>query len=297
MFNAIPEIIEDFKKGRMIIVIDDEDRENEGDLVIPASFVRPEDINFMAKYGRGLICVAMEEDHLRSLGIKPMILEQNDKRDKFSTAWMVSVDAANGITTGISAYDRAHTISLLTSVNSKPEDFISPGHLFPLRARNGGVLVRAGHTEAAVDLARLAGLAGVGVICEIMNEDGSMSRTEQLVEFAKKHKLKICTIADLIKYRSTREIFVKRVSQAKLPTEFGDFNLIAYESIIDGGHHLAIVMGDLKDNNLAGGPVLVRVHSECLTGDVFFSRRCDCGEQLRNSLKMIKTRERAWFCI
>ncbi len=288
MFNSITEILEDIKNGRMVIVVDDEARENEGDLVMASSFAAAESINFMAKYGRGLICISLDEDRLKQLDIGPMAEMSDKKKDKFSTAWMLSVDSASGITTGISAYDRAYTIKVLIDSDSKPEDLIRPGHLFPLCAKKGGVLVRAGHTEAAIDLARLAGLFPSGVICEIMNEDGSMSRTDDLKNFAKKHGLKICSIADLIKYRREQEILIKRVTETMLPTSFGDFKLVGYESLIDSQHHLALIMGDLSKVDLEKESILVRVHSECLTGDVFASKRCDCGEQLQNSLRMIK---------
>lgn len=283
MFNAIPEIIEDFKRGKMVIIIDDEDRENEGDLVIAASFANPEDINFMATHGRGLICVSLEEERLNKLELYPM----HPPSDDYSTAWMISTDAKQGVTTGISAHDRARTIQVLINPKAKPEDLARPGHLFPLRAKKGGVLVRAGHTEASVDLARLAGLYPAGVICEIMNDDGTMARTPQLIEFAKKFGLKIGTIAALIEYRRKTERLVKPVAETKLPTEYGDFRLIVYESIIDSSHHLALVMGEVKNET-----VLVRVHSQCLTGDVFGSKRCDCGWQLKEAMQMINKEKR-----
>jgi len=272
----------------MVIVIDDEDRENEGDVIMAASFARPEDINFMAKEARGLICVPMEEERLIALNLHPM-LDALSKRhratkDPFSTAWMISVDASSGITTGISAYDRAQTIKVLLDPNIQPEDLVTPGHLFPLKAQKGGVLVRAGHTEAAVDLARLAGLCPAGVICEIMNDDGSMARTPQLIEFAHKHNLKICTIASLIEFRRRMEKLVSSIAQTIIPTEYGEFKLHVYESQIDKLNHIALVMGKLDPDK----PVLVRVHSECLTGDVFGSLRCDCGVQLKKAMGMIK---------
>ncbi|MFA6350680.1 MAG: bifunctional 3,4-dihydroxy-2-butanone-4-phosphate synthase/GTP cyclohydrolase II, partial [Candidatus Omnitrophota bacterium] len=273
------------KKGRMVVVVDDEDRENEGDLVVAASFARPETINFMAKEGRGLICVPMEEARLQELQLQPMMEEGSNlaKKDPFSTAWMVSTDAAKGVTTGISAFDRSRTIEVLINPNSKPEDLIRPGHMFPLKARNGGVLVRAGHTEATVDMMRLAGLYPAGVICEIMNEDGSMSRLAQLLEFARKHHLKICSIADLIEYRRRSEKLVERVSQAKLPTEFGTYDLIVYRDMTNKQIHVALIMGEFGND-----PVMVRVHSECLTGDVFASVRCDCGKQLKKAMQRIE---------
>ncbi len=285
MFNTIPEILEDLKHGRMVVVVDDEGRENEGDLLMAASFARPEDINFMAKFGRGLICVPMEEARLRSLDLDPMVTDKHSwrKKDQFSTAWMISVDAALGTTTGISAYDRARTIEVLISPQAKPEDLIRPGHTFPLKARNGGVLVRAGHTEATVDLMRLAGLYPAGVICEIMNDDGTMARLPQLIEFSRQHKLKICSIESLIEYRRRLEKLVEKVASTTLPTEYGTFNLILYKDLINTQVHTVLTMGDLTQEG-----VLVRVHSECLTGDVFNSLRCDCGRQLQKAMQVIE---------
>jgi 3,4-dihydroxy 2-butanone 4-phosphate synthase/GTP cyclohydrolase II len=280
VFNSIPEIVDDLKKGLMVIVVDDEDRENEGDLIMAASFTRPEQINFMAKYGRGLICVPMEEERLNKLELKAM---QENKKDPFSTAWMVSVDAASGITTGISAFDRSRTIEVLISPQSKPEDLSRPGHIFPLKARRGGCLVRAGHTEAAIDLMKLAGLCPAGVICEIMNDDGSMARLAQLIQFSREHNLKICSIASLIEYRRRSEKLIERISQTSLPTEFGKYRLILYRDLTNGKVHIALTMGEYKDE-----PVLVRVHSECLTGDVFGSLRCDCGRQLKSAMQAIE---------
>lgn len=279
-FNTIEEILADIRKGRMVIVVDDPNRENEGDLVMAAQFATPEAINFMAKYGRGLICVPTTEERLRQLGIAEMVAQN---RDTFKTDFQVSVDAAKGITTGISAADRARTIKVLADPSATPQDLVQPGHVFPLRAKPGGVLQRAGHTEAAVDLARLAGCRPVGVICEIMNDDGTMARLPQLLKFAKRHKLKICTIEDLIRYRRMREQLVERIEVVKLPTEFGEFDLYLYRSRVEGKHHLALVKGNPagKEN------VLVRVHSECLTGDVFGSLRCDCGPQLRQAMRLI----------
>ncbi len=284
IFNSIPEILEDLKNKKMVIVVDDEDRENEGDLVMAASFARPEDINFMARFGRGLICVPMEEGRLKHLELQPMIQDKalNSKKDPFSTAWMMSVDAAKGITTGISAYDRARTIEVLISPQSKPEDLIRPGHIFPLKERNGGVLVRTGHTEAAVDLMRLSGLYPAGVICEIMNDDGSMSRLPQLKEFSLKHRLKICTIASLIEFRRRSEKLVERVAETNLPTEYGTYKMILYKDLINNKIHTALTLGEWKNDK-----VLVRVHSECLTGDVFGSLRCDCGRQLKKAMQTI----------
>lgn len=284
MFNTVSEILEDLKKGKMVIVVDDEDRENEGDLVMPASFVKPEDINFMAKFGRGLICISMEEERLRFLELDPMLKNTlpANQEDPFKTAWMISVDAAKGITTGISAYDRARTIGVLINSQTKPEDLARPGHIFPLRARRGGVLVRAGHTEASLDLMRLAGLYPAGVICEIMNDDGSMARMEHLIEFAKKHTLRICTTASLIEYRRKSEKLIEAIVETKLPTKFGDFKLIIYRDKTNSQTHIALTMGAWSDE-----AVLVRVHSECLTGDVFGSLRCDCGRQLERAMEII----------
>ncbi|MDO8662029.1 MAG: bifunctional 3,4-dihydroxy-2-butanone-4-phosphate synthase/GTP cyclohydrolase II [Candidatus Omnitrophota bacterium] len=284
MFNTISEILEDLKNGKMVIVVDDEDRENEGDLVMPAVFVKPEHINFMAKFGRGLICVPMEEERLAALNLGPMLRDRAvyNQEDPFATAWMMSVDAAKGITTGISAADRARAIEILIDPQSKSEDLIRPGHIFPLRARSGGVLVRAGHTEASIDLMRLSGLYPAGVICEIMNDDGSMARLPQLLEFSKKHKLKICSIANLIEYRRRLEKLIEKVTETNLPTEFGEYGLILYRDLTNNKVHIALTIGNWKDE-----PVLARVHSECLTGDVFGSLRCDCGRQLEKSLRII----------
>jgi len=285
VFNPITEILEDLKNGRMVIVVDDEDRENEGDLVMAASFVKPQDINFMAKYGRGLICVPMEENRLMQLELEPMLKDRSHSKqeDPFKTAWVISVDAATGVTTGISAHDRARTIEILINLQTKPEDLIRPGHVFPLRARRGGTLVRAGHTEAATDFMRLAGLYPAGVICEIMNDDGTMSRLPQLLEFAKQHNLKICSIASLIEYRRRSEKLIERVAQTILPTEFGKYNLFLYKDLTNNKVHSALVMGEF-----GADPVLVRVHSECLTGDVFGSLRCDCGRQLNKAMQAIE---------
>ncbi|MCX5709574.1 MAG: bifunctional 3,4-dihydroxy-2-butanone-4-phosphate synthase/GTP cyclohydrolase II [Candidatus Omnitrophica bacterium] len=284
MFNSIPEILENLKAGKMVIVVDDEDRENEGDLIIAASAVRPEHINFMAKFGRGLICIPMEEERLRELDLEPMLKNTltHSKDDPFKTAWMISVDAARGITTGISAHDRSRTIEALVNPASKPEDLIRPGHIFPLRARKGGVLVRAGHTEASVDFMKLAGLNAAGVICEIMNDDGTMARLPQLLDFSKKHNLKICSITNLIEYRRRSEKLIERVTETELPTEFGKFKLILYRDLTNSKTHLALVKGEAKND-----PALVRVHSECLTGDVFGSLRCDCGRQLKKAMEII----------
>jgi 3,4-dihydroxy 2-butanone 4-phosphate synthase/GTP cyclohydrolase II len=286
MFNSIPEILEDLKNGRMAIVVDDASRENEGDLVIAASFARPQDINFMAKYACGLICVPMEEERLRALQLEPMLKGHavSSKKDPYSTAWMISVDAAKGITTGISAYDRARTIEILVNPQSKPEDLVRPGHIFPLKAQKGGVLVRAGHTEATIDLMRLTGLYPAGVICEIMNDDGTMSRLPQLKDFARRHNLKICAIAELIEYRRRFEKLVIRLSEARLPTDFGTYRVILFQDLISRRVHTALVMGEPTPE-----PTLVRVHSECLTGDVFGSLRCDCGKQLKKAMRLIES--------
>lgn len=281
MFSSISEAIEEIKKGRMVIVVDDENRENEGDVIMAAEKVTPESINFMATHGRGLICVPLKEERLTELNIEPMVKHSTDSHE---TAFTVSVDYKLGTTTGISAYDRAKTILALIDSKTKPGDFAKPGHIFPLKARAGGVLVRAGHTEAACDLAYLAGLYPGGVICEIIAEDGHMARLPELIGFAKKHNLLIITIASLIDYRRKKEKLIRRCAETNLPTKFGDFKSIAYESLIDKTIHLALVKGDVagKEN------VLVRVHSQCLTGDLFGSKRCDCGDQLLAGLKKIE---------
>jgi len=278
-FNTIEEAIADIKAGKMVVVIDDEDRENEGDLLMAAEKVTPEAINYMAKYGRGLICMPTIGKRLRELDIMPMV---NHNTDSHETAFTVSIDAADS-TTGISAYERAATILKVINSNSTAKDFNKPGHVFPLEAKEGGVLKRAGHTEAAIDLSRLAGLYPAGVICEIMNEDGTMARTPQLMDYVKEHDLKIITIADLIAYRKDKEVFIRRAAEAKLPTKYGEFKMIGYENILNGEHHVALVKGDVS----GAEPVLIRVHSECLTGDAFGSLRCDCGEQLAAAMKKI----------
>ena len=278
---SIPEAIEEIKAGRMVIIVDDEDRENEGDLAMAADKVTPDAINFMARYGRGLICMPVIGERLDELRI-PMMVRDNTSR--FETAFTVSIEAKHRVTTGISAHDRAATILALVDPASRPLDFVSPGHTFPLRAREGGVLVRAGQTEAIVDLARLAGLYPAGVICEIMNEDGTMARLPQLEAVAQQHSLKIVTVADLIAYRRRTEKLVRRVAEASLPTKYGDFTAIAYKSVTDPDQHVALVHGDVSGDE----PVLVRVHSECLTGDVFGSLRCDCGEQIGLALQSIQ---------
>lgn len=279
-FSSIEEAVEDIKNGKMVVVVDDEDRENEGDLVIAAEKATTQMINFMATHARGLICMPIVGSRLDELGIGAMVAENTDSH---GTAFTVSIDARN-VTTGISAYERALTIETVLDPKSEPKDIRRPGHLFPLRYREGGVLRRAGHTEAAVDLAKLAGLYPAGVICEIMNEDGTMARVPQLMEFVEKHNMKIISVVDLIKYRKLHEKFVVRAAETKLPTKYGDFRLIAYESALDHLCHVALVKGDVagKEN------VLVRVHSECLTGDVFGSLRCDCGEQLGIALQRIE---------
>ena len=264
----------------MVIVVDDADRENEGDLIMAAQFVTPAAVNFMAKHGRGLICVPTTSERLQQLGIERMV-RQN--RETFKTDFQVSVDAVRGVTTGISAGDRAETIRIMADPTALPEDLVQPGHVFPLRARPGGVLQRAGHTEAAVDLVHLAACRPIGVICEIMSDDGSMARLPELVKFARKHRLKICAIADLIQFRRTREKLVEREEVVQLPTEYGDFELYLYRSKLDGQHHLALVCGEVAGKR----NVLVRVHSECLTGDVFGSRRCDCGPQLHQAMRQV----------
>jgi 3,4-dihydroxy 2-butanone 4-phosphate synthase/GTP cyclohydrolase II len=277
---TIPEAIEDITAGRFVIIVDDEDRENEGDLAVAAEKVTPEVINFMARYGRGLICLPIIGKRLDELQI-PMMVTDNTSR--FGTAFTVSVEAKRRITTGISAFDRAETIKAVVDPATRPEDLARPGHTFPLRAKDGGVLVRAGQTEAIVDLARLAGLYPAGVICEVMNEDGTMARLPQLEILAKQFGIKIISVADLIAYRRRHEILVHRVAQAKLPTKWGEFTAVAYKSDVDPDEHLALVVGDVS----AGPPVLVRAHSECLTGDVFGSLRCDCGQQLDKAMEMI----------
>jgi 3,4-dihydroxy 2-butanone 4-phosphate synthase/GTP cyclohydrolase II len=281
-FNTIEEAIEDIRKGKMVILVDDEDRENEGDLTMAAEAVTPEAIIFMAKNGRGLICLSLTAERVEHLQL-PMMTTNNTSA--FGTAFTISIEAKKGVTTGISAADRARTIKTAISSKSGPEDLARPGHVFPLRAKQGGVLQRAGQTEGSVDLARLAGLYPAGVICEIMNDDGSMARVPQLVEFAKKFGLKIVTVKDLIAYRVKKESLVRRVASPKLPTSYGsDFTAILYANDIDCMNHIALLKGDIKPDD----EVLVRVHSECLTGDVFGSLRCDCGEQLHNAMKIIE---------
>ena len=277
----IEEAVEDIRQGKMVILVDDEDRENEGDLTMAAEKVTPEAINFMAKYGRGLICLTMTSERCDFLRLPLMV---SDNTSSFGTAFTVSIEAKRGVTTGISAADRAHTILTAVADSTRPEDLARPGHIFPLRARNGGVLVRAGQTEGSVDLARLAGLKPAGVICEIMNEDGTMARMPQLKKFAKEHGIRICTVDDLVAYRLKHESLVRRAADVTLPTEFGEFRAIAFENDVDKLEHLALVKGEISGDE----PVLVRVHSECMTGDVFGSLRCDCGAQLHRAMEMIE---------
>ena len=279
-FDSIEACLEDIRQGRMIIVTDDADRENEGDLVMAAEKVTPDAVNFMSKHGRGLICAPTTDGRLKTLGIGRMVQEN---RESFKTDFMVSVDARVGITTGISAYDRAHTIRVMANTNSREEDLVSPGHVFPLRAMEGGVLRRAGHTEASVDMVKLAGLYPVAVICEILHEDGTMARLPELLKFKDKFGLKVCSIRDLIEYRRMREKLVAKEQEVAMPTKFGEFKLHLYRSLVDGQHHAALTFGDVRGKER----VLVRVHSECLTGDVFGSLRCDCGSQLHDALQRI----------
>ena len=278
---TIEEAIEDIRQGKMVILADDEDRENEGDLTMAAETATPEAINFMARYGRGLICLTMTAEKCDGLNLRPMV---RDNTSPFETAFTISIEANRGVTTGISAADRAHTILTAVADNAVPDDLVSPGHIFPLRARKGGVLVRSGQTEGSVDLARLAGLRPAGVICEIMNDDGTMARMPELKKFAKQHGIKICTVADLVAYRLRHERLVRTVAEARLPSVFGgEWRAIAFENDVDKLDHIALVKGEFAK----GESVLVRVHSECLTGDVFGSQRCDCGEQLHRAMEMI----------
>ncbi len=290
-FSEIQQVLEELRKGRIIVLVDDEDRENEGDLVCAAEKVTPEVINFMAKFGRGLICLPLTAEKCDQLALHPQTTENTAR---FETAFTISIDAAKGISTGISAHDRARTTQTAIADDAKPADLVRPGHIFPLRARKGGVLVRAGQTEGAVDLARLARLKPAAVICEIMNEDGTMARVPQLLKFCEKHNLKISSIAKLIEYRLQRESQIKRLETVNLPTDYGRFKLIAYGSITSTEPHLALCKGSIGELDSNGKPiehnepVLVRVHSECMTGDLFHSRRCECGYQLIESLKMIE---------
>jgi 3,4-dihydroxy 2-butanone 4-phosphate synthase/GTP cyclohydrolase II len=297
-FTDVPTAIEEIRAGKMIVVIDDEDRENEGDLTLAAEKVTPEAINFMAKYGRGLVCLAMTEERLDHLRIGPMTTENTSQ---YGTAFCEAIDARQGVTTGISAHDRAHTIKVAIDPTTRPSDLARPGHMFPLRARKGGVLVRAGQTEASVDLARLAGMVPAGIICEIMKDDGTMARVPDLVEFCRIHEMKMLTVAELIRYRMQHERYVHRVGEALVETKFGEFRLIAYESEVDGGgSHMALIRGDIggensgekNKNNNSQDPVLVRMHAHCLLGDVFGATGCDCHQTLEASLKIIAEEDR-----
>jgi len=279
--ERIEKAIEEIRQGRMVILVDDEDRENEGDLAMAAEKVTPEAINFMAKYGRGLICLSLTAEKCDELGLSMMV---NDNTSQFGTGFTVSIDAREGVTTGISASDRAVTILKSIADDTKPSDLAKPGHIFPLRGRTGGVLVRSGQTEGSIDLARLAGLKPAGVICEIMNDDGTMSRMPDLEKFVKEHNLLIVSVADLISYRLQNETLVQRVAEAELPTEFGSFKMVAFENEVDQATHVALVKGEINP----GEPVLTRVHSECLTGDTFGSLRCDCGRQMQRALEIIE---------
>jgi 3,4-dihydroxy 2-butanone 4-phosphate synthase/GTP cyclohydrolase II len=279
-FSSIEEAVEDIKAGKMVIVVDDEDRENEGDLTIAAEKVTPETINFMARYGRGLICLSLTEERLDELKIPLMVTENSSS---YGTAFCVSIEARRKVSTGISAADRAQTILTALDPQTRPQDLVKPGHVFPLRARKGGVLIRAGQTEAAVDLARIAGLKPAGVICEVMNDDGTMARVQELYNFAQKHDLKMITVADLIKYRLRTECFVHLIAEAELPTQYGPFKMLAFECEIDNETHVALVYGKINPEE----PVLVRVHSHCLTGDVFSSVQCQCRTQLEKSMELI----------
>ena len=280
-FSSIEEAIKDVREGKMIVIVDDEDRENEGDLMIAAEKITPELINFMARFGRGLICLTLTEERTRELGLSMMV---DDNQSAFETPFTISIDARHGISTGISAADRAHTIKVAIDRESIKSDLVKPGHIFPLRAKDGGVLVRMGQTEASVDMARLAGLNPCGVICEIMNEDGTMARVPHLIEFIKEHGLKMITTKDLAEYRLMKEALVEEVTSTVLPTYAGEFKSVAFKNLLDEQIHIALVKGEIKKDN----PTLVRVHSQCLTGDVFGSYRCDCGEQLQKSMEMIE---------
>lgn len=279
-FDSIDDVLADLAAGKIVVVTDDADRENEGDLVMAAEKATPAAINFMATHGRGLICAPISHERAEQLGLRRMV---SQNREMYRTDFTVSVDAAHGVTTGISAHDRARTITTIAHPNSQPEDLVQPGHVFPLRAKSGGVLRRAGHTEAAVDLATMAGLQPAGVLCEILHDDGTMARLPELLEFRRKHGLRICTIQSLIAHRRVREKLIEHEQVVKMPTDYGDFDLHLYRSKLDGSHHLALVKGNISPNK----PALVRVHSECLTGDVFGSRRCDCGNQLHAALEQI----------
>ena len=295
-FTDVPTAIEEIRAGKMIVVIDDEDRENEGDLTLAAEKVTPEAINFMAKHGRGLVCLAMTEERLDHLRIGPMTTENTSQ---YGTAFCEAIDARQGVTTGISAHDRAHTIKVAIDPATRPSDLARPGHMFPLRARKGGVLVRAGQTEASVDLARLAGMVPAGIICEIMKDDGTMARVPDLIEFCRIHEMKMLTVAELIRYRMQHERYVHRVGEALVDTKYGEFRLIAYESEVDGGDsHMALLRGDVARGDIGGEncdssePVLVRMHAHCLLGDVFGATGCDCHQTLEASLKIIAEADR-----
>ena len=286
-FTDVVTALEEIRAGRMIVVVDDEDRENEGDLTLAAEKVTPEAINFMAKYGRGLICLAMTEERLEHLRIGPMTSENTSQ---YGTAFCEAIDAREGVTTGISAHDRAHTVKIAIDPATRPSDLARPGHMFPLRARKGGVLVRAGQTEASVDLARLGGMIPAGIICEIMKDDGTMARVPDLIQFCRTHDMKMLTIAELIRYRMQHERYVHRVGEAIVETKYGEFRLIAYESEVDGGgSHVALIRGDIGDSST---PVLVRMHAHCLVGDVFGSSGCDCHPTLESSLQIIAAEDR-----
>src|SRR6266699_3638173 len=283
-FTDVPTAIEEVRSGRMIVIVDDEDRENEGDLMLAAEKVTPEAINFMAKYGRGLVCLTLTEERLEHLRIAPMSAENTSN---YGTAFCEAIDAREGVTTGISAYDRARTILVAIDPATRPSDLARPGHVFPLRARKGGVLVRAGQTEASVDLARLAGLVPAGIICEIMREDGSMARVPDLIKFCNVHGLKMLTVAELIRYRMQHERYVHRVGEAMVPTRHGEFRMIAYESAVDSESHVALVMGELPSSISAEDPMLVRMHAHCLVGDVFGAASCECHATIDRSMQMI----------
>jgi 3,4-dihydroxy 2-butanone 4-phosphate synthase/GTP cyclohydrolase II len=285
-FSTIEEALEDIRAGKMVVVCDAEDRENEGDLTLAAQFATPETINFMAREARGLICLALTPDRCDELGLDLMAAKNESA---FETAFTVSVEAREGVTTGISAHDRAHTIQVAIDPRSQPTDLVQPGHVFPLKARSGGVLERTGQTEAGVDLARLAGLIPAAVICEIMNDDGTMARVKDLEAYCRRHDLKMITVGDLIAYRRRTERLVERVAEANLPTEYGEFDVVGYRSLLDNKHHVALVKGDVRAAADGGEAVMVRVHSECLTGDVFHSLRCDCGQQLADALERIES--------
>jgi len=281
-FKEIEDVIADYRNGKIVIIVDDEDRENEGDFAFASDLCTPEKINFLATHGRGLICVSMEGKRLDEIGI-PLMVSANTSR--FETAFTISVEAREGTTTGISVHDRSATVLKLVDPSAKPSDFVMPGHMFPIRAREGGVLVRSGQTEASVDLARMAGLTPSGVICEVMNEDGTMARMPQLIEIGRRHGVKIISVVDIIRYRTAHEKFIKRAAETRLPTEFGEFKMIAYEDGLSGAVHIVLQAGEID----TGKPILVRVHSECFTGDLLGSLRCDCGEQLKTAMRRVSS--------